>query len=265
MQKKIAIIGKGFVGKAFARLVSSHYAVVTYDPEENDSYPKESIDACDLAVINVPSDSNPDGSCDTSIVEQALDRLDTRLVLIKSTVEPGTVDRLKEKTGKRICFSPEFIGQSNYYQPYWIEIVETPFLIVGGAEPDCNEIIELLEPIMGPTKVYFKCAAIEAELIKYMENTFFATKVTFVNEFYRICETLGVDWNTVREGWLLDTRVNRMHTSVFKNNRGFGGKCFPKDVRAIVTKAKKSGYEPKLLEQVLKSNAQFRAMNHHES
>ena len=88
---------------------------------------------------------------------------------------------------------------------------ETPFLIVGGDQSDSREIVEILEPIMGPTKTYFTCSALEAEVIKYMENSFFATKVTFVNEFFNICQALGANWYRVREGWLLDPRINKMH------------------------------------------------------
>ena len=261
MNNKIAIIGQGVVGNAFKRLVEKHYEIVTYDPAHDGKYPQKEIDTCYMGVVCVPTNSNPDGSCDISVVTEAVQKLNTPLILIKSTVEPGTTDKLKKKTGKRICFSPEYIGESSYYHPYWTDMVETPFLIVCGEEADCNEVIEILEPIMGPTKTYFTCTTIEAELIKYLENSFFATKVTFVNEFYNICRAVGVNWHKVREGWLLDPRINKMHTSVFANKRGFGGKCFPKDLKAIVVSSKKAGYQPKLLKQVLKSNDEFVASN----
>lgn len=254
---KIAIIGQGVVGRAFKRLVGRHYPTVTYDPLLNKKYPQKAINKCDLGVICVPTNSLPDGACDTSLVETAVRRLNTPLILIKSTIEPGTTDRLKQATNKRICFSPEYIGESSYYHPYWLEMVETPYLIVGGDKPDCAAVIDILEPILGPTKTYFTCPALEAELVKYMGNSFFAAKVTFVNEFFNICRALGADWHTVREGWLLDPRINKMHTSVFKHKRGFGGKCFPKDLKAIVARSLRAKYIPRLLRQVLKSNADF--------
>lgn len=264
---KIAIIGQGYVGKAFKRLVENHYDVVTYDPQQNDKYPQKDINDCGLGVICVPTPSRKDGSCDTSIVEEAVKKISTPLILIKSTIEPGTTDRLAKKYKKNICFSPEYVGESHYFHPYWKEMVESPYLIVGGKDEDTSEIIGMLETIMGPTKTYYKCTALEAEIIKYFENSFFATKVTLVNEFYDICKAFGADWYRVREGWLLDPRVNRMHTSVFwKNNsktksedkRGFGGKCYPKDVSALVQAVKKRGYTPTLLQQVLKTNTRLR-------
>jgi UDPglucose 6-dehydrogenase len=95
--------------------------------------------------------------------------------------------------------------------------------------------------------------------VKYMENSFLATKVAFVNEFYEICRSFGADWHAVREGWLLDPRIGRSHSAVFTANRGFDGKCLPKDVNAIVRAASEVGYRPALLAEVLASNARFRA------
>ena len=113
--------------------------------------------------------------------------------------------------------------------------------------------------MLGPSKIYFQCAAREAEVIKYMENTYFATKVTFVNEFCEICRVFGADWHTVREGWLLDPRVEPMHTAVFPADRGYAGKCLPKDTDAIIHAAPQAGYRPQLLAEVVRSNARFRA------
>jgi UDPglucose 6-dehydrogenase len=260
-KQKIAIIGHGIVGKAFEKMIASFYQIIVYDPLENKVYPEDEINKCDLAVICVPTNANKDGSCDVSIVEKMVNKIKSKYILIKSTVEPGTVDKLVKKTKKKICFSPEYIGESSYYHPYWKEMVETPFLIVGGDDEISSYVIELLEPVLGPTKQYFKCKALEAEIIKYMENSFFATKVTFVNEFFSICQAFGADWHTVREGWLLDSRINKMHTSVFKDKRGFGGKCYPKDLSAIISSSIKNGYQPKLLEQVKRSNKAFRKIN----
>ena len=97
-----------------------------------------------------------------------------------------------------------------------------------------------------------------AELTKYMENCFLALKVTFCNEFYDIAERFGIDYNELRELWLLDPRIGRSHTFVLPDDRGFGGKCLPKDVSAMVQSACSTGYAPHLLMAVLETNARFR-------
>jgi UDPglucose 6-dehydrogenase len=129
---------------------------------------------------------------------------------------------------------------------------------LGGDPSARRHFIDLLQPVLGPARTYFQCTAIEAEIIKYMENAYRATKVTFVTEFRRICETFGADWHTVRGGWLLDPRIEPAHTAAFASTPGFGGKCLPKDLAAIIRAAADAGYSPGLLSEVLHSNQRFR-------
>ena len=98
-------------------------------------------------------------------------------------------------------------------------------------------------------------------MVKYVANTFYATKVTFCNEMYDICKALDTDWNRVRELWLNDPRVNRMHTAVFANSRGYGGKCFPKDVNAMIKIAEKADVKSMVLEAVNAANDTLRKKN----
>lgn len=262
---KIGIVGYGYVGKSFYKFFKNHYDVITYDPSLADnSATKSQINECDLAVICVPTPEKEDGSCDTSIVEEAVKWIDSSIIIIKSTVSPGTTDSLNKKYGKKIVFSPEYAGESSYWSPYAFHnsIIETPFFIFGGDKDVCNQLVNLYLPICGPTKKYVICTSMEAELAKYVENTFYATKVTFFNEIYDICEKSGVTWNTVRELFLLDPRVNPMHTMVLKNNRGFGGKCYPKDLNAFIKYAETlDGVNPTLLKSVKKTNEQIRYNN----
>ena len=97
-----------------------------------------------------------------------------------------------------------------------------------------------------------------AALTKYMENNFFAMKVTFCNEWYDIAKQYGVDYNELRECWLADTRINRNHTLVFPKDRGYGGKCFPKDVKGIIKDVEKLGYSADLMKSVDNVNERIR-------
>lgn len=259
---KIAIIGLGYVGSAYQKLFPE---AVIYDPAKGFDN-KETVNSCDLAIVCVPTPQSPDNSCDTSIIEEAISWLKTPLILIKSTIPPGTTKALKEKYQKRICHSPEYLGEGKYFIAPWkyphpTEVQYHEFMIIGGAPEDRDEIIQIFLPILGPDKFYYQVDETTSELIKYMENSFLATKITFCQEFFEIANKLNVDFNQLREGWLLDSRIGRSHTSVFKNKRGFSGKCLPKDLNAIVKTAEKSGYEPKFLKQVLKSNDDFLAKN----
>jgi len=258
MWKKIAIIGMGYVGKAFAEFVGDRYPLVMYDIVDKIPYPQGNIDACDLAVVCVPTPQASDGSCDTSIVEEMIKKINSPLIMIKSAVVPGTTDKLKSETGKHIVVSPEYIGESNYHNPVYKTMSDTPFHIVGGDLEDVRSVFEIIETIAGPYSVYFSCTAVEAELIKYMENSFTATKIAFVNQFYDIAAVLGADWHKVREGWLLDERVGRNGSAVFADNRGFGGKCLPKDISAIIKAAEIVGYDASILRAVIEYNNNLR-------
>lgn len=260
--KKIAIIGYGVVGKGMERLFKKHFNVRVYDIATQPN--KELVKGCDLAIICVPTNELPNGNADISNVEEVISWIDAPLILIKSTVPPTTTDMLVKKYGKNICFSPEYMGESSYFTPFWKypdpeDARGHTFVIIGGKK--ASEIANYFMKVMSVDTVYSLCSAVEAELTKYMENCFFATKIAFCNEFYNIAKTLGVEYKKLRENWLLDPRINRNHTLVFEDNRGFGGKCLPKDLSGIITASEGNGYEPILLKAVKKSNEKTRNSN----
>lgn len=276
MQGRVGIVGYGYVGKAFAGMFDDQegrYEVVIKDRESLKiegrlELPQFSvgdeadINSCDLGVIAVPTPSLPDGGCDTSIVESVLDWLETPVILIKSTIKPGTTDKLKAKyPTKHIVFSPEYVGEGRYYvterMDFQTQMKKCPFLICGGSPEDCALVFNILVPLLGPEKNYYQCSALEAELVKYMENTYFGVKITFAQEMYDIVKAHGADWYKVWQGWALDPRVDIMHTAVFPNSRGFSGKCLPKDLNALVDSSIDHGYRPDFLIEMLKSNARF--------
>jgi len=241
---------------------------------------KEINDECDLAIVCVPTppmgmkgkqkvneDETEFKEVDLSIIHDVFSWLKVPNVLIKSTIPPGTTDYLIKtydiKTHElNICFSPEYMGESKYYTPPKYPDPEDPrqhsFMIIGGHPKGADRILKYFAEKLGPTKFYYKCTALEAELIKYMENTWGAMKVTFGNEWYEICKAFNASYYAVREGWALDNRVEKMHSMAFEDNRGFGGKCYPKDLLGIVAQAEKAGYSPDLLKEVWESNKRFR-------
>jgi nucleotide sugar dehydrogenase len=262
---KVGIVGLGYVGKVMFEFFSKKYDTWYYDTAASGMklfLPKfvsmERINTMNLAVVCVPTAMKGDGSCDTSIVEKVVGELETDLILIKSTVTPGTTDKLMARyPNKRIVFSPEYCGESTYNtgHDFVQDASNEPFYIFGGDSKDTSAMCDLFAPIAGPTKTYYQCTAIEAELIKYMENAFLGTKVVFTYEMDQICKTFGADFHKVREGWLLDPRINRSHTAVFNHNKEpFGGKCLPKDINAIVKACRDAGYDPRFLAELLLSN-----------
>lgn len=257
----VGIVGNGYVGKAVNRFFSLRYQTAVLDPAYENGVSRADVNQCKLGVVCVPTPSRADGSCDTSIVEDVVNWLETPLILLHSTVSPGTTEKLRGM-GKRVVFSPEYIGESSYRtspdHPHPTDIEKHKFFIFGGDPKDTSECVDWFVPIVGPGPFFYQVDATTAEVIKYWENTWGALKVTFANEMYEICNALGVDYWKAREGWALDSRTERMHSAVFRNQRGYGGKCLPKDVRALVEAARSAGYAPKLLEEMMRSNERFR-------
>jgi nucleotide sugar dehydrogenase len=256
---KIGIIGLGHVGRAMQGLFARFADLTSYDLQIHSTYPQDDLAKCEFSVVCVDTPMREDGSCNVDNVRAAVTQLPTPRVLLKSTVPPGFTDALTAETGKEICYSPEYFGESNYWSTFVAAgPAGLPFVILGGRPEHRRPMLDDLSTMLGPEKVYFQCTSVEAELIKYMENSYLAAKVTFVNQFFELCETFNADWHTVREGWLLDPRIERSHSEVFRGERGFGGRCLPKDVNAIVAAAENVGYDPHFLRSVLKANSRFR-------
>jgi UDPglucose 6-dehydrogenase len=253
MKASVAIVGYGDVGKALHQLFPD---AVTYDePLEIGS--REAVNACRFAFVAVPTPAGPEGVCDTSIVEDVVGWLETDYIVIVSTVAPGTTERLVHETGKRLVFQPAY-GPGETAEHPFSDLRRMRWLILGGERAHTIAVADLYKSIYNAETEIWQTSARTAELVKYMENAFLALKVTFCNEFYDIASVMGVDYNELRELWLLDPRMGRSHTFVFPEGRGYGGKCLPKDVSALIEAAKAHGYTPGLLSAMVETNDGFR-------
>jgi nucleotide sugar dehydrogenase len=250
----VVIVGYGHVGHGMAKIFPW---AQRHDPELDYEY-DPTLGDVDLAVICVPTPRAPNGACDTSIVEDAVRDIDARLYLIKSTVKPGTCERLATTYGKRIVFSPEYMGESRYWTPPQFPQPADPvghgFVILGGESAHCSAIADMMLPVLGPGTRFRFMESHEAELVKYFENCFFALKVTFANEMRDICRGLGANYHVVREGWLDDPRVGPMHSVAFADAPGFDGKCLPKDLSALLGVCRERQHHSALLEAVAAAN-----------
>jgi nucleotide sugar dehydrogenase len=244
----------GYVGRALERFFrrAPENELCVYDKFISgvDSHShQDSLNNAELVFVAVPTPTASDGSCDTIQVEDAAQWI-TSPICIKSTIIPGTVDRLAAITGRRIAFSPEYIGESESHP--WTEVDSCGFLIVGGHDDVSHLVIQAYKQCERVHLRVHKTSARAAELCKYMENAFLATKVTFVNQFFDIADSLGVDFDELRQLWLLDGRVGESHTRVTPE-RGFSGRCLPKDLLAMISAMRGHGGAP-LLEAIFSYN-----------
>jgi UDPglucose 6-dehydrogenase len=257
---KVGVVGGGVVGGAMVNLCGPD--TVCYDPYKSElAGNRERINACDVVFVCVPTPMAPDGHCDTSIVEEAVAWVQAPLLIIRSTVAPGTTDRLRQKYNKHIVFQPEYLGETTKH--VFGDMAEREFVVLGGTPEDVSRVADFYKHYYNAYVRFYFGDALTAELCKYMENAFYAVKVTFMNEWYDIARVHGVDFNQLRELWLADTRISRDHTFVYPDARGFAGKCLPKDCNAVTFSCRQKDYEPKLMAATLKINEEFQAQNKH--
>ncbi|NLG43776.1 MAG: hypothetical protein GX547_11050 [Phycisphaerae bacterium] len=256
---KVACVGGGVVGSAVRRLCGPE--TVVYDIRQGPEYTqdKRQVNACDVCFISVPTPMAADRTCDTSIVEQCVAWIECPLIIIRSTVAPGTTDRLSVEYKKNIVFQPEYLGETPAH--IFGNMAEREFVVLGGKPELTSRAADFYKHYYNAYVRFYFCDAITAEVCKYMENAFYAVKVTFVNEFYDVAKAHGVDFNVLREVWLADTRISRDHTFVYPEARGFSGKCLPKDCNAIVQSCLQRGYTPEFMQACLRINDKFQALN----
>lgn len=222
----ILIVGYGVVGHNLAEEISKlspdiydKYTLV-YNTKKDIKY--------DIAFICVDTPLLEDYLLNTEEVKNAILENDSEIYVLKSTCPLGTVDKLKEETGKRIVFSPEYYGGTQHCNNFTFD-----FTILGGDKQDCIEVIQVLQYCYDGRHTFRITDGKTAELVKFMENSFLATKVSFCNQFYNICQKHGISYEELRELFILDKRLGESHTFVYKDKPYWDSHCLNKDVPHI--------------------------------
>tara|TARA_B100001250_G_C19812698_1_gene796568 strand:- start:3793 stop:4659 length:867 start_codon:yes stop_codon:yes gene_type:complete len=241
----IGIVGKGFVGSAvqhgFSPNVGCDAEVRVYDknPSKSLNSLDETINKSDFVFVSVPTPSKKDGSADLRILESALNDIadictnTETIILIRSTIIPGTTRNLQEKfKNLKLVFNPEFLTERSAN----FDFINQSRSIFGGKKENTSKVADLFRWRFGESLSILETNFESAELIKYMANTFFATKISFLNDMKLLSEKSNANWDDVIEGFVRDGRIGHSHLNVpgHDGKYGFGGVCFPKDMQAII-------------------------------
>ena len=257
----IGIIGQGFVGNAVFQKFKNYFKVLTYDIDDrlcNSSF-DELKKKSEIIFTCLPTPMNPDGSCDISIVRSVINDLSDKkdlIVINKSTVIPGTTDSLNnEFKDIQVVFNPEFLTERNSVKDY----NDQNRIILGGPRPATTKVKNIFSKVF-PNANIIKTGSKHAEMIKYFTNCFLATKVSFANEMFQLCNKLNLDYDKVIEYALHDKRIGKSHFFVPgpDGDLGFGGHCFPKDLSAIINLTNQIGSINNLLKSVFITNNEVR-------
>jgi len=266
--KKIGIIGRGFVGSAvefgFSAQTGCDALVKVYDKNPKLSLHSldETVNSSKFIFVSVPTPSNSDGSINLDIIHDVLFSINQinrseNIILIRSTIVPGTTRLFqKEFPNLNFVFNPEFLTERSAKYDF----INQSRFILGGEKASTSQVASLFKWRFGNSVPIIETDFETAELIKYMNNCFFATKVSFLNEMKLISDKVGSNWDLAIEGFVRDGRIGHSHLSVPgpDGKFGFGGSCFPKDIQAIINFAKNLDLKLSTLEGAWKTNLSVR-------
>jgi len=240
--KKIGIIGNGFVGNSIAFGFSPTHEIRIHDKDtKRNMNTIEEVLECDFIFVAVPTPMDDEGHIHLGVVIKALGEINEKnkrtdnIIILKSTMTPGTTGLLKEQfPNLNIVFNPEFLTERTAK----LDFLTQARIVLGGNPKHTSKVKILFE------ERFMHCYVIEtntttAEMIKYMNNVFFASKVSLMNEFKQVCDEVGADWNIALKGFAADQRIGDSHLNVPgpDGKLGFGGSCFPKDINAFISMA----------------------------
>ena len=253
---EIGIIGLGIIGSAckfgFEKL---GHKVLGHDIILNTKI--NDLLGCEVIYICVPTPSNEDGSCNTSIVEEVvleLNKLNYKgVVAIKSTVKPTTTLKLQNTTTLEICFVPEFLRERSAL----VDFIENHDLLAIGTKN--KEVFNLIKEFHGhyPQNIS-QLDPTEAEILKYYSNVLNALKVTFANEMYEICEKLNVNYTKIKNAFVKRGTTKDVYLDVSDNFRGYAGMCLPKDTKALAALVKELDLDLDLFRVIDEENDKFK-------
>lgn len=260
---KIGVAGCGFVGSAVVDGINKldpGHEFYKYDPYLYKDIKIESLKDCEMIFVCVPTPMDNNGKMDDVCLRDVFNNLSAinykGLCIIKSTTVPIVVRKLIDDfKNLRIVTNPEFLTERVALQDF----INSKWVIIGGEDEDSKKLYDFFIKLW-PNAKFSLIKADEAMMVKYMCNTWFSVKVSLINEFYDLVDKTGMDWNNVINAFATDDRVGPTHLQCPgpDGDRGFGGKCFPKDLNAMLYIMNELGIQNDVLKAAWTDNKYFR-------
>lgn len=262
----IGIVGYGIVGYAlaygFEHQSRGRDRIRWYDKYKSESLPiREVAEKSEFIFLTLPTPMKENhAGIDLSIIEENVAELTPftdgtdKIVVIKSTVTPGTTARLAgEYPRTRFAFNPEFLTEANYLEDF----LNADRTVIGASDDVTRRQLGALYRNRFPHSRIVLTDSTSAEMVKLAANAMLAAKVSMANQLYDYCLKLGISWGEVGSMVGLDTRIGPNHIGV-TSERGWGGKCFPKDMDNLIADMKSRGVDAGIFEEVRDYNDRIR-------
>jgi UDPglucose 6-dehydrogenase len=257
----LGIIGQGFVGTAVREGLKDFFNIETYDiaKESTCDSLETLVKKANTIFLCLPTPMDKNGTCHLGIIEpvlKELNELGKKTIVVKSTIPPGTTEKWNKKYSNiDIVFNPEFLTEANSINDF----KNQNRIIIGGPKNAASRVRRIFVKAFPKVKI-IKTGSTYAEMVKYVTNSFLAMKVSFANEMYQICDGLDIDYDKVVEYAQHDDRLGYSHWNVPgpDGDFGYGGHCFPKDVKALICVAVDLGIDPRMLIATNMKNNQVR-------
>lgn len=251
----VLIVGFGVVGKNLSKELASLYPDINDNHELKNysgipysvmdcvgAYPPECYD---VAFICVDTPLDDDKKLDISQVETAISENEANIYVIKSTLPLDGIERLHSRfPHKDIIYSPEYYGATQHCNN-----VVFDFTILGGNRDTCHKVQQIMQNCYDARHTFHFTDSYTAALSKLMENAWLATVVSFCTQMFEICQNYGLNYEELRELFILDPRVNPSHTFVYENHPYWDSHCLNKDVNYLATWA-----DAQFLQDMIKFN-----------
>lgn len=259
---KLGFIGMGFVGGTTAKVLGKVHEIFPYDKYKEPYTDPSVLRNSEVVFLSVPTPMKSSGEIDYSPIHNSLEtlvdntfELKRPLVVVRSTAVSGTTDSLEKNYPFNFVFNPEFLRERHALE----DMENTDRIVIGSnRKEDYNKVEEIYKPIF-PNAKYISVDRKTAEMIKYASNVMLAGQVALANEIYQICNGVGIEYNKVKDVLSIDERIAKnIGVPGPDGDLGFGGKCFPKDLNALIYLARDKNYRPYLLEEIWRSNLGWR-------
>lgn len=266
----LGMMGMGIIGKITAQVLERKHKVYPYDKYKQPYNSEECLDNlvnnAEVIFVSVPTPMKVSGEIDYTYIYDALDILNMvfeknnrdkkeALIVIRSTAVSGTTDKFAQEYGFHFAFNPEFLTERRALK----DMENTRHIVLGVEDKESEKKLLDVYKSLFPGAKYIIVNRKTAEMIKYATNAMLASQVAVANELYQICSSLGIDYKIVKEAMLYHENMgSNISVPGPDGDLGFGGKCLPKDINALIYLAREKGCRPYLLESVWALNERVR-------